>query len=97
MVDWFIQGMESAGTLFSEARRSQKAMASNNQPRTVVVIEDDPEMIELVKLILAKDGFTVIGANNGRDGLGVIAEYNPGAVLLDLMMPDMDGWEVTRP
>lgn len=69
-------------------------MAANNQPRTVVVIEDDPEMIELVKLILAKDGFDVMGANNGHDGLATIEEYHPDAVLLDLMMPDMDGWEV---
>ena len=69
-------------------------MSSENQPRRVVVIEDDPEMIELVKLILAKDGFDVAGANNGRDGLGVIEESQPDVVLLDLMMPDMDGWEV---
>ena len=69
-------------------------MASNKQPRIVVVIEDDPEMIELVKLILAKDGYDVMGANNGREGLATIEEYQPDAVLLDLMMPDMDGWEV---
>ncbi len=67
-------------------------MASGN--RKVVVIEDDPEMIELVKLILTKDGFEVLGAGNGRDGLGLIEEAQPGCVLLDLMMPDMDGWEV---
>jgi two-component system response regulator VicR len=69
-------------------------MSSEHQPRRVVVIEDDPEMIELVKLILAKDGFDVAGANNGRDGLGIIEESQPDVVLLDLMMPDMDGWEV---
>ena len=69
-------------------------MASNKQPRIVVVIEDDPEMIELVKLILAKDGYDVMGANNGREGLATIEEHQPDAVLLDLMMPDMDGWEV---
>jgi two-component system, OmpR family, response regulator VicR len=67
-------------------------MAPDN--KRVVVIEDDPEMIELVKLILIKDGFEVSAANNGRDGLGVIEEVKPSAVLLDLMMPDMDGWEV---
>ena len=69
-------------------------MSASNQDKRVVVIEDDPEMIELVKLILAKDGFKVSGAGNGRDGLETIQEVGPQVVLLDLMMPDMDGWEV---
>jgi len=62
--------------------------------KQVIVIEDDPEMIELVKLILTKDGFDVIGVDNGRDGLTRIGEVLPDVVLLDLMMPGMDGWEV---
>ena len=69
-------------------------MSANNQDKHIVVIEDDPEMIELVKLILAKDGFKVTGAGNGREGLETIQEVGPQVVLLDLMMPDMDGWEV---
>jgi DNA-binding response OmpR family regulator len=69
-------------------------MNPNNQDKRIVVIEDDPEMIELVKLILAKDGFKVTGAGNGREGLETIQEVVPQVVLLDLMMPDMDGWEV---
>ena len=69
-------------------------MNANNQDKQIVVIEDDPEMIELVKLILAKDGFRVTGAGNGREGLETIQEVGPQVVLLDLMMPDMDGWEV---
>jgi len=69
-------------------------MSVNNQEKHIVVIEDDPEMIELVKLILAKDGFKVTGAGNGREGLETIQEVGPHVVLLDLMMPDMDGWEV---
>ncbi len=60
----------------------------------VVCIEDEPEMIELVKLILEKKGVEVIGAPGGREGLEVIARERPDLVLLDLMMPDMDGWEV---
>jgi two-component system, OmpR family, response regulator VicR len=72
--------------------KETKPMASDN--KKIVVIEDDPEMIELVKLILTKDGFQVFGAGNGREGLGLIEEELPSCVLLDLMMPDMDGWEV---
>jgi two-component system, OmpR family, response regulator VicR len=69
-------------------------MANNTDAITVVCIEDDPEMIELVKLILTRRGYEVIGAMGGREGLKAIEEIQPDLVLLDLMMPDMDGWEV---
>jgi CheY-like chemotaxis protein len=64
--------------------------------RTVLCIEDEPEAISLIKLILERGGFRVIGALNGRDGLELAREANPDVVLLDLMMPGLDGWEVTR-
>jgi DNA-binding response OmpR family regulator len=51
-------------------------------------------MIDLVRLILGRRGFTVEGANGGLEGLEKIQEKKPDLVLLDLMMPDMDGWEV---
>lgn len=60
----------------------------------IVCIEDDPKTIDLVKLILRREGFDVISATNGRDGLTAIEQACPRLVLLDLMMPDMDGWEV---
>ena len=68
-------------------------MEENNQ-RTIVYIEDDPEMIDLVRLILEKKGFSVIGANGGRQGLDLVRQRQPALILLDLMMPDMDGWDV---
>lgn len=60
----------------------------------VVCIEDEQEMIELVKLILNRQKIEVHGALGGREGLAKIAEIQPDLVLLDLMMPEMDGWEV---
>jgi two-component system, OmpR family, response regulator VicR len=60
----------------------------------VVCIEDEPEMIDLVRLILGREGFEVIGAPGGIEGLNIIEDLQPDLVLLDLMMPDMDGWEV---
>lgn len=60
----------------------------------VVCIEDEPEMIDLVRLILGREGFEVVGAPGGIEGLNVIEDLQPQLVLLDLMMPDMDGWEV---
>ncbi len=65
-----------------------------DQPRRVVYIEDEQEMIELVRLILSRKGFEVIGAYGGREGLEKVHQENPDLVLLDLMMPDMDGWDV---
>lgn len=62
--------------------------------KRVIYVEDEPEMIDLVRLILKRKGFEVIGANGGREGLAMIRQQLPDLVLLDLMMPDMDGWEV---
>ncbi len=62
--------------------------------KSVVCIEDEPEMIDLIKLILGRKGFELAGAMGGREGLELIRRSKPDLVLLDLMMPDMDGWEV---
>ncbi|HJW84116.1 MAG TPA: response regulator [Anaerolineae bacterium] len=64
------------------------------EKKRVVCIEDEPEMVDLVKLILGRKGFELIGAMGGREGLEKIKSIKPDLVLLDLMMPDMDGWEV---
>lgn len=60
----------------------------------IVCIEDDVEMIDLFKLVLGRQGYIVLGADGGREGLEMIQREQPNLVLLDLMMPEMDGWEV---
>ncbi len=60
----------------------------------IVYIEDEAEMIDLVRIILGRKGFEVIGAMDGQEGLNKINEQKPDLVLLDLMMPGMDGWDV---
>ena len=62
--------------------------------RSILCIEDEPEMIDLMRLILGRRGFEVKGATSGADALKVIREDSPDLILLDLMMPEMDGWEV---
>ena len=66
----------------------------NKETIRVVCVEDEPEMIDLIRLILGRKGFEVIGAHGGTVAMQVIQENKPGVILLDLMMPDMDGWEV---
>jgi len=67
---------------------------SDNSPKQILCIEDEPEMIDLIRLILGRRGFEVVGAAGGKEGLEKVRQEQPDLVLLDLMMPDMDGWEV---
>ena len=60
----------------------------------IVYIEDDSEMIDLVSLILNRQGYQVSGSNGGREGLDLVKRNSPDLILLDLMMPDIDGWDV---
>jgi DNA-binding response OmpR family regulator len=62
--------------------------------KTILCVEDEPEMIDLIRLILARKGYNVRGATGGVEGIRLVKEIHPDLVLLDLMMPDMDGWEV---
>jgi len=62
--------------------------------KCILCVEDEPEMIDLIRLILGRRGFEVKGATGGVEGLKMVREQHPDLVLLDLMMPDMDGWEV---
>lgn len=66
----------------------------NTKLKSILCIEDEPEMIDLIRLILGRRGFDVKGANGGIQGLEMLRNEKPDLILLDLMMPDMDGWEV---
>lgn len=62
----------------------------------VLVVDDDSDLVVLVKHILRSSGFDVLSANNGIEALRRAREVQPDLVLLDLMMPEMDGWETLR-
>jgi len=66
------------------------------ESKTVVCIEDEPGVIDLIRFILDRRGLEVVGAESGTEGLDLIRKLRPAIVLLDLMLPGMDGWEVYR-
>jgi two-component system response regulator VicR len=78
---------------FNEFSSNQEVVL-NQESKRLTYIEDEAEMIELVRLILGRRGYSVTGANGGHEGLALIQKEIPDLILLDLMMPDMDGWDV---
>ncbi len=63
-------------------------------PKKIVYIEDDLEMTYLIKMILERKGYEIISTNDGMEGFEVIEREKPDLVLLDLMMPNIDGWDI---
>ncbi len=62
----------------------------------ILIIEDDPNIAELIRLYLEKDNFEVTIASDGRTGVNAFYSSKPDLILLDIMLPEMDGWEVCR-
>lgn len=65
-------------------------------PKTVLTIDDDTAITELLAMLLRTHGFEVVTANNGEEGIKAIKDTKPHVVVLDLMMPGMDGWQVCK-
>ncbi len=62
----------------------------------VLIIDDDPGLLTLLRLGLERDGFEVLTAQNGKEGLRKAYDYHPDLIVLDILMPEMDGWEVCQ-
>ena len=69
---------------------------SPSSDRPVLIIEDDPNTASLIALYLEREGFRPITAGDGETGLALARRHRPALVILDLMLPRMDGWEVCR-
>ncbi|HVV31459.1 MAG TPA: response regulator transcription factor [Mycobacteriales bacterium] len=65
-------------------------------PARVLVVDDEQHITDLVAMALRYEGFEVETANNGNGALQAVANFNPHAIVLDVMLPDFDGFEVTR-
>jgi DNA-binding response OmpR family regulator len=64
--------------------------------RTILVIDDEPRIANVIRLNFEVEGYEVISAQNGHEGLRKLTEHLPDVVILDVMMPEMDGYEVLR-
>ncbi len=63
---------------------------------TLLVIEDNPQNFYLIRFLLEKSGYSVLGAENGRIGIELALQYKPRAILLDIQLPEMDGYAVAE-
>jgi len=71
-------------------------MESDQAVVDILCVEDEADMIDLIRWILERHGFQVRGALGGQEALRMVREKRPDMILLDIMMPEMDGWEVYR-
>jgi DNA-binding response OmpR family regulator len=62
----------------------------------ILVIDDDTAVTDLLAVLLRSQGFDVNATNNSSEGVNLVHQYQPDLIILDLMMPEMDGWEVCR-
>lgn len=69
---------------------------SKAAPPSVLVVDDEAQIIDLAELYLRSEGYTVRRASNGADALAMIRDDPPDLLILDIMLPGIDGWEVTR-
>jgi CheY-like chemotaxis protein len=98
-----VESAEGEGSAFTltlpaeataEPLEAEPAEAGGPPEARVLVIEDDPHMRDLFTRFLARDGFAVAVASDGEGGLAAAREMRPQVILLDVLMPRMDGWAV---
>jgi two-component system alkaline phosphatase synthesis response regulator PhoP len=65
-------------------------------PQQILVVDDDQDIVRLVRAYLEKSGFQVLTANDGETAIHILRRDRPALVVLDLMLPDRDGWDITR-
>ncbi len=73
---------------------ASRAPAPAGATPVVLVVDDDPTVREMTERFLTREGFSVVTADGGREGLRLTRELHPAAITLDVMMPDIDGWTV---
>lgn len=62
----------------------------------ILLVDDEEDILDFLELILEEQGYSVVKANSGREALAAAQMHRPELILLDIMMPEMDGWEVLK-
>ncbi|CAB1065427.1 hypothetical protein D1BOALGB6SA_10224 [Olavius sp. associated proteobacterium Delta 1] len=63
-------------------------------PKEILIVDDEPSIVVPIQFLMEQQGYNVIVAENGHDALDLIYKYNPDLILLDIMLPGIDGYEV---
>lgn len=71
-------------------------MSDTTGKATILVVDDEPAISGLIETILSKDGYDVAVASTGLEGISLAAKLRPDLILMDITMPDIDGYEATR-
>ena len=69
---------------------------NENMSKKILIVEDDGNIRELLRLYLEREGYEITEASNGEEGVEQWRKVNPDMILLDVMMPIMDGWQVCK-
>jgi two-component system alkaline phosphatase synthesis response regulator PhoP len=80
----------------SELYAELKLKIMNNSDYKILLVDDEPDILEFLGYNLKKEGYNVYTANNGKEAIAVAKKENPHVIILDVMMPDMDGIETCR-
>ena len=76
--------------------KSSQSLGKERPMPKILVVDDEPHIVELTKLYLEREGYQVEGVATGQDALSKLSTMNPDLIILDLMLPDIDGFEVCR-
>ena len=63
-------------------------------PKEILIVDDEPDVVVPIQFLMEQQGYSVMAAHRGEDALDLIYRYKPDLVLLDIMLPGIDGWEV---
>ena len=78
------------------AGAAQELSEGNAMQYKILIVDDDANICELLRLYLEKDGFDTVVANDGEQAVEYASKYSPDLILLDIMLPKLDGWQVCR-
>ncbi|MDC0213558.1 response regulator [Gammaproteobacteria bacterium] len=87
---------ENSPEVLSDSSNIKQEILNRSKEKRVLVIDDDPIVRDLMKTHLENDGFEVLLAEGGKEGINLARKEKPSVITLDILMPEMDGWSVLR-